>query len=161
MPKPLRAFYRSKTPKQLFNGAQQQQQQQQPGGGTLRPGVYSCGHQGSEMFINFVNPSYPAHDTTTGTCVFKVDVSPRICQIRVDFVDTEMLSPDEGLCTEQSLQIGGAAAPVGFERLCGLNADQHFYIHIDPDEVDPPAGAANTVDFTITTSVSKSYKVSA
>lgn len=58
-----------------------QRRRQQPQA-TLRPGVYSCGHQGSEMFINFVNPQFPAHDTSTGTCVFKVDLrSDDICQV--------------------------------------------------------------------------------
>ncbi len=66
--------------------------------------------------------------------------------MRVDFVDTELLSPEDGNCNEQSLQVGGAIWPIGFNSLCGINADQHFYLHVDNEaEVD-------TVDFTISTS---------
>ena len=44
--------------------------------------AYSCGHQGSEMFINFINPMYPAQDIMSGSCNFRVVVSnPSVCQV--------------------------------------------------------------------------------
>jgi hypothetical protein len=50
---------------------------------TIRPGVYSCGHVGEEMFINFINPSYPDHDSTAGTCKFRVRLTnPDVCQVQ-------------------------------------------------------------------------------
>lgn len=48
----------------------------------IQPGVFSCGHQTSEMFINFINPNYPAHDSTTGSCHFRILVErPEVCQV--------------------------------------------------------------------------------
>ena len=35
------------------------------------------------MFINFINPMYPAQDMMSGSCNFKVIVSnPSVCQVR-------------------------------------------------------------------------------
>ena len=46
------------------------------------PGVYSCGHQGSETFINLINPHYPDTDLVSGTCHFRViQNSPDVCQV--------------------------------------------------------------------------------
>ena len=74
----------------------------------LEPGVYSCGHQGNDMFVNFINPRYPGPDTAAGTCHFRLlKHSPDICQVRVDFVDTELLSPRNGICNEQYLLVTG------------------------------------------------------
>ena len=51
-------------------------------GKQINPGIYSCGHQGSETFINFINPHYPGHDNVAGTCHFRVlPSSPQICQV--------------------------------------------------------------------------------
>ncbi len=69
-------------------------------------GVYSCGHSGSEVFMNFINPSFPDSDDTVGSCVFKIVPNrPDICQIRVDFVDAELLAPKDGNCISQFLQV--------------------------------------------------------
>ena len=109
-------------------------------GKQINPGIYSCGHQGSETFINFINPHYPGHDNVAGTCHFRVlPSSPQICQVnflrnhstiawlrvnihnkwnrsirmliifqvRIDFVDTEMLTPTEGSCKDQYMSISG------------------------------------------------------
>ena len=74
------------------------------------------------MFINFINPRYPGVDSSAGTCHFRLlKHSPDICQIRVDFVDTEMLSPENGNCNEQYLLVTGTIWPLGFQRLCGIN----------------------------------------
>ena len=56
-------------------------------GRQIVPGVYSCGHQGKDQFINFINPHYPRHDNVAGTCQFRMVTSePGVCQVRVDFV---------------------------------------------------------------------------
>ena len=48
----------------------------------INPGVYSCGHQGSEIFMNFINPHYPGHDNVAGTCHFRILPNrPEICQV--------------------------------------------------------------------------------
>ena len=56
-----------------------------------------------------------------------------VCQIRVDFVDTQMLPPNLGECNQQYLTIKGNIWPLGVDRFCGKNIDgQHFYVEIDP-----------------------------
>ena len=79
----------------------------------------------------------------------------------MDFVDTELLSPTEGDCVDQYLVVrssslstlplsslsswssslssswtpsrscSGSTWSTGFNRLCGINPDQHFYVHLD------------------------------
>ena len=43
----------------------------QRSGRQIVPGVYSCGHQGKDQFINFINPHYPSPDNVAGTCHFR------------------------------------------------------------------------------------------
>ena len=51
-------------------------------GRQIVPGVYSCGHQGKDDFINFINPHYPGHDNVAGTCHFRMVTSdPGVCQV--------------------------------------------------------------------------------
>lgn len=125
----------------------------------IQPGVFSCGHQTSEMFINFINPNYPAHDSTTGSCHFRILVErPEVCQLRVDFVDTEMLTPRQGNCADQFLIVGGDIWPTGLDKLCGINTDQHFYLHLDRERANQGIDDEINIDFTITTVNSKPYK---
>ena len=51
--------------------------------------------------------------------------------MRVDFVDTKLMEPSRGECKYQHLTVGGTVWPMGFEKICGINYDQHFYIEID------------------------------
>lgn len=112
----------------------------------LSPGVYSCSQQGNDMFINFISPHYPNHDIMAGTCNFRMLISREgICQVRVDFVDTELLSPTNGNCQEQYMRMQGSMWDTGFRKLCGINPDQHFYIFLDQDM------AFQHIDFTVTT----------
>ncbi len=96
----------------------------------------------------------------------------------MDFVDTELLTPDNGNCNEQNMMISGTIWPIGVNRICGINPgflfktyytqsfrlsthatfpDQHFYIHFNDDE---GAGPKNDyLDIHITTAFSsKPYK---
>merc|ERR1712050_273563 len=122
----------------------------------ISPGVYSCGHQGNEMFINFINPQYPGPDTAAGTCRFRLmRNSPDVCQVRVDFVDTEFLTPKDGNCNEQYFMVSGTIWPIGVNQICGINPDQHFYVHFN----DGFSQNEEHIDFTITTShAAKPYK---
>ena len=108
-----------------------------------------------------------------------------IFQVRIDFVDTEMLTPTEGSCKDQYMSISGGCQgvskklctshnladyltstdiyvfynisgsiwPTGFGRICGINPDQHFYVHIRKEE------NFKHIDISITTvRINKSYK---
>ena len=74
----------------------------------IMPGVYSCGHQvtkfkkkkktrkkksffqGNDMFVNFINPHYPGHDSAAGTCHFRLlKHRPEICQVNLKGVPIE------------------------------------------------------------------------
>ena len=47
-------------------------------------------------------------------------------QVRVDFVDTELLTPDNGNCREQALTITGTMWHSGVNRICGINPGLKF-----------------------------------
>ena len=106
------------------------------------------------MFINMINPHYPGPDMAAGTCQFRLfKNNPNICQVRVDFVDTELLTPQNGNCIDQYLTISGTIWPTGINRICGINTDQHFYVHFNDVE------NFEHMDFQITTAqTSKPYK---
>lgn len=56
-----------------------------------------------------------------------------------------MLSPMEGQCEDQYLTVSGSIWNLGFTRLCGINPDQHFYVHLDKSV------SFEHVDFALTT----------
>ncbi len=49
-------------------------------------------------------------------------------------------------------KVAGPIWPTGFTRLCGVNSDQHFYIHINPE------AEGETVDLIINTVARNRYK---
>ena len=51
-----------------------------------------------------------------------------------------------------SCKVAGPIWPTGFTRLCGINSDQHFYVHINP------AAQGETVDLIINTVTRTRYK---
>ena len=52
----------------------------------------------------------------------------------MDFVNTELHGPQAGNCAEQFLVVGGDIWPTGFDKICGVNPDQHFYVHLDREK---------------------------
>ena len=44
-----------------------------------------------------------------------------IFQVRVDFVDTEFLTPKDGNCNEQYFMVSGTIWPIGVNQICGIN----------------------------------------
>ena len=48
-------------------------------------------------------------------------------------MNTELHGPQAGNCAEQFLVVGGDIWPTGFDKICGVNPDQHFYVHLDKD----------------------------
>ena len=100
-------------------------------------GVYTCGETSNGYTTNFVNPSYPSYtsvssDENNQVCTFMLVISDsQVCQVRVDFVDTELLPPINGDCSQQYLTINGPIWPLGVQKFCGKNDGQHFYIELD------------------------------
>ncbi|XP_042868471.1 uncharacterized protein LOC122250861 [Penaeus japonicus] len=99
----------------------------------MRPAVYRCNERGGEMTTNFVNPSYPYRDTVAGICMFRLDLAPRVCQVRVDVVETNLAPPTEGVCVRQYLTAQGSIWRPGVQRICGTNSDTHFYLEVEAD----------------------------
>ncbi|XP_035714482.1 uncharacterized protein LOC118438397 [Folsomia candida] len=120
---------------QNSKGVTHQEQEVQKRSGRLLPSpkVYRCGDIGREMVINFVNEQYPRDDEVAGECNFRLVIqSHDICQVRVDLVDTVLLPPTRGECLSQTLTVEGALWPTGLSPICGVNNDQHFYLHLEP-----------------------------
>jgi len=118
-----------------------------------RNGVFSCGKSSSGVTTNFVNPSYPGYDTSTGICRFHLVLHSDVCQVRVDFVDTALLPPVNGECSLQKLTVSGTVWPIGVKSFCGVNSDQHFYIET-LDDGQP----SKYIEFAVTTEKSSDYK---
>ena len=55
-----------------------------------------------------------------------------------------------------SIQVAGPIWPTGFTRICGLNSDQHFYLHINRESNFSPE--EDTVDIIINTVAELNYK---
>ncbi len=119
-------------------------------------GVFRCGEESKGSTTNFVNKAFPNPDSTDAAsedddiCSFLLHiVDSKVCQvhqdhaevksidlrlnlqIRVDFVQTEMLQPTKGNCVQQYLDVRGTIWPLGVSKFCGLNDGQHFYIELD------------------------------
>ena len=107
-------------------------------------GVYTCGETSNGYTTNFVNPSYPNYSSSSSevdnensneVCTFMLVISDsKVCQVRVDFVDTELLGPVNGDCSQQYLTINGPIWPLGVQKFCGKNDGQHFYIELDQQQ---------------------------
>ena len=71
-------------------------------------GVYTCGESSNGYTTNFVNPSYPSYselpEENGEVCTFMLVITDSsVCQVRVDFVDTELSDPINGECSQQYL----------------------------------------------------------
>ena len=101
-----------------------------------------CNETSSGKTTNFVNTNYPAYDSYESidsdegqVCSFLLEINdPSVCQVRVDFVDTHLHSPDEGKCDQQYMTVRGNIWPLGLSRFCGKNDGQHFYIELDQSQ---------------------------
>ena len=52
-----------------------------------------------------------------------------LLQIRVDFVDTELLTPDNGNCNDQALTVSGTIWHSGINRICGINPGMYYVLY--------------------------------
>ncbi|XP_050724061.1 uncharacterized protein LOC127002292 [Eriocheir sinensis] len=69
--------------------------------------------------------------------MFRLDLRPRVCQVRVDVVETNLAAPTEGKCLRQFLTVQGTIWKPGVDRICGTNSDTHFYLEVDEDAASP------------------------
>jgi len=111
-----------------------------------------CGFETNKQVTYFKNPNYPNITSNTGDCLYRVNLQPGVCQVRVDFLDLRLKPLVNGDCDPtNSLTISSndRHAHVAVDQLCGtvsqgyvdpLRTDiPHVYIHVDDDiPIDRP-----------------------
>jgi len=90
----------------------------------------------------FRNPNWPKSDKGSLSCNIVVKILPKVCQLRIDFLDFELPAPDVDKCkcsSKNSMVIHAPQKPLGIlgktdTGLCGLNTGQHMYIPVAEEE---------------------------
>jgi len=104
----------------------------------------SCGDRVDSPVSYFSNPNYPNDDFIDSSCGLTVTARPRVCQIRVDFIDFVLPAPNsDGRCNPSKMfTVFAPYSPNGIlggdedNGICGRNAGQHMYIPVqEGDEV--------------------------
>jgi len=101
-----------------------------------------CGEVTHSYVSYFTNPSWPHEEKDDCTCSIKVEVKPKVCQVRLDFLEFNLPAPDlkTGIClNNNNMVVFTHSNPVGLlgERnhgFCGDNNKQHLYIHVEPKD---------------------------
>ncbi|XP_023337168.1 uncharacterized protein LOC111708127 [Eurytemora carolleeae] len=93
-----------------------------------------CGYETNKEVSYLTNPDYPKSTTLQKEdCIFKVDLLPGVCQLRLDFLEFEMKPMERGICEDKNSLIISSTektAMIPQKQLCGT-------IHSDSDLVDP------------------------
>jgi len=119
-------------------------------GGGWRPRVCCvfeqsrCGFQSSHRVSYF--KSTPSEVASPASCGYRVNLLPKVCQVRLDFIDLQTKPMSHGLCdpnNQLKISVGpGQVARVPVSQLCGnvaregerptLSTDlPHIYVHFD------------------------------
>ena len=84
--------------------------------------------------------SIPAQVAPPASCGYRVNLLPKVCQVRLDFIDLQTKPMSHGLCDPKNqlkISVGpGQVARVPVSQLCGSVAREgerptHIYIHFD------------------------------
>eukprot|EP00088_Acartia_fossae_P055716 TRINITY_DN6470_c0_g1_i1.p1 TRINITY_DN6470_c0_g1~~TRINITY_DN6470_c0_g1_i1.p1 ORF type:complete len:732 (+),score=85.38 TRINITY_DN6470_c0_g1_i1:111-2198(+) len=105
-----------------------------------------CGYETNKEITYLKNPDYPGTTSKGGDCIFKVDLLPGVCQIRLDFLELKLKPMVDGECDETNSLTIKSSVPhsiVPVKKLCGTvneeseDADPlrtdlpHLYVHVD------------------------------
>merc|ERR1739844_80560 len=90
----------------------------------------------------FRNPNWPKSDKGSLSCNIVVKILPKVCQLRIDFLDFELPAPDVDKCecsSNNCMFPHSPQKPLGIlgktdTGLCGLNTGQHMYIPVAEEE---------------------------
>jgi len=104
---------------------------------------HSCAKSTDLPVSYFTNPAYPDTDLLDVSCNLNVRVRPKVCQVRLDFIDFELPAPGpDGRCTSNNnFKLYAPYNPKGLlggdeqNGLCGINQGQHLYIQVDPGNI--------------------------
>jgi len=105
-----------------------------------------CGYETNKDVTYFKNPNYPNTTSSLNNCLYRVNLLPGVCQVRVDFLDLSMKPMVHGECDpSNSLRISSndRHAYIPLENFCGTVAEDvvdplrtdipHMYVHVDDD----------------------------
>ena len=103
-----------------------------------------CGFQSSHRVSYF--KSIPGEVAPPASCGYRVNLLPKVCQVRLDFIDLQTKPMSDGLCdpnNQLKISVGpGQVARVPVSQLCGSVAREgdrptlatdlpHIYVHFD------------------------------
>ncbi|XP_026319007.1 uncharacterized protein LOC113229569 [Hyposmocoma kahamanoa] len=101
------------------------------GYGTCCVTQFSCDDRSAAATGWFTNPGFPSTSTTRLSCTLALDkTSGDIQQIRLDFVNFELLPPNVGTCEQDQFVVSGQNSNNIIPILCGVNTGQHIYIEV-------------------------------
>ncbi|XP_059091319.1 uncharacterized protein LOC131886884 isoform X2 [Tigriopus californicus] len=92
-----------------------------------RSTISNCGSTVENNCTYIQNPGYPSFQSSIQTCTYNFGrISDDLCQIRLDFISTQMGVDDTGLCTDSITVTSptGVNPPV----VCGDLSGQHMYL---------------------------------
>ena len=105
------------------------------------------GYPSRSRVVNIQSPNYPNTTSYLQNCPVTILVQPQVCQIRLDFLDFNMKSLENGLCEDTNslhIQSSQASTRIPMSRLCGILSSgeedpfrtdhPHLYIHF-PDSL--------------------------
>jgi len=111
-----------------------------------------CGAQASHRVSYFARSNGSSHPTS---CGYRVNLLPRVCQVRLDFLDLQLAGLEAGACSPDNrlvISVGpDQVARIPVSSLCGvvgvegevapLSTDlPHLYIHLDRDSTNSLSG---------------------
>ena len=106
--------------------------------------TWRCGFQSSHRVSYFT--STPGEVAPPASCGYRVNLLPKVCQVRLDFIDLQTKPMSHGLCdpnNQLKISVGpGQVARVPVSQLCGSVAREgerptlstdlpHIYIHFE------------------------------
>ncbi|XP_013190549.1 uncharacterized protein LOC106134942 [Amyelois transitella] len=98
---------------------------------------FKCDDRTSAASGWFTNPSFPSPSTERLSCTLMIDkTSENVKQIRLDFMNFELLPPTDGTCQQDQFIVSGQNVNNVIPILCGVNTGQHIYIEVA--ETDGP-----------------------
>ncbi|KAM3965022.1 uncharacterized protein ACR2FA_000919 [Aphomia sociella] len=101
------------------------------GYGTCCVNQFQC-DDNTDAFIGwFTNPGFPSPSTERLSCTVTLNkASEDIKQIRLDFVNFELLPPLAGTCEDDQFIVSGQNINNVIPILCGINTGQHAYLEV-------------------------------
>nr|XP_032516530.1 uncharacterized protein LOC116769517 [Danaus plexippus plexippus] len=105
------------------------------GFGTCCIVIFNCEARSNSRVGWFTNPGFPSPSSERLSCVFTLDKhSDNIKQIRLDFMNFELLPPSYGNCEQDQFTVTAQNANFITPTLCGINSGQHVYVEVSKVE---------------------------